>query len=433
MNFARVDTSSLAPLHRAVVRFLQFVGALWDQIGHDKVIIRASGLAYSSLLATVPLVAVLFALFSAFGALDDLQRKVQELLFTQFLPTRQDEFVAYVDRFIDNTRGLGFVGFVVLIVAAILLLDNIESNFNEIWHARIRRKFINKLTAYTSVLVFGTVLIGVSLSISAKIKAMLFSSTALELSALTKLGSWVFPLFSSFLAFLLMFLIIPSGRVKVRSAAVGALFTSVAWELGKNVFANSVGQSVRYSTIYGSIAAIPIFLIWLYVTWIIVLIGLEIAYTHQNFTALIRSRAAENADCRDRLSIAVKLFTVIAQRFDGGSDPPNCDELADDLGVPLNEVEELVGFYSGSGLVREVVTGTDNAGLAPSTSLDRIMLSDVVRAIFKDSHEPSPGDSPLDQAVDSAIGDFQHAGHAAIRDVNFQQFLARFSDGERDG
>jgi len=430
MNVARVDIASLTPLKRVAVRCVQFVSAMWDQIGHDKVIIRASGLSYSSLLATVPLVAVLFALLSAFGALDDLKGKAQDFLFSTFLPTRQDEIVAYLDRFIDNTRSLGFVGFVVLIVTAILLLDNIESNFNEIWHATKRRKFINKLTAYTSVLVFGTVLMGVSLSISARIKAMLFSSTTLELTALTKLGAWVFPLASSFLAFLLMFLVIPSGRVKLKSAAVGAAFTSIVWELGKNVFANSIGQSVKYSTIYGSLAVIPIFLIWLYVTWIIVLIGLEIAYTHQNFVALMRSHAAENQSCRDRLSLGVKLFSIIAYRFDTGADPPTGDELAEQMEVPLGEVEDLLAAYSSSGLIREVVTGADRTGHAPATSLNRIKLSDVIRAVFHDSIAPGPNDPILVQAVDGALYEFQTAGHAAIENMSYREFLDRWTPRE---
>jgi membrane protein len=415
------------------VRLWQFVGVLLDQIGGDKVIIRASGLAYSSLLAAVPFAAVLFSLFSAFGALDELQVKVQDFLFSQFLPTRQDEIVGYLDQFVSNTRSLGFVGFVVLIVASILLLDNIESNFNEIWHSIDRRKFIAKLTAYTSVLVFGTVLIGVSLTISAKIKAMLFSSTGIELSGFTKLGSWIFPLVSSFLAYLLMFLVIPCGRVKVRSAAVGALFTSIAWELGKNIFANSIGQSVRYSTVYGSLAAVPIFLIWLYVTWILVLIGLEIAYTHQNFTALIRSRAVEDATCSDRLSLGVKLFSVVAQRFDSGADPPTRSDLEDELHVPPGVVDEMVGMYTDAGLVREVVTGGDTTGLTPSASLDRLMLSDVVRAVFRDTHEPAPTDPPLDQAVERAIRAFQRAGHEAIGDVSYREFLGRFPASQAAG
>jgi membrane protein len=420
-----VNLTLLSASRQAFARLLKFVAALWGQFNRDKVVIRASGLAYSALLATVPLVAVLFALFSAFSAFDELKQRVLDLLFSQLIPASQDEIVGYIDQFILNTRSLGLVGFVGLMVTAILLLDNIESNFNDIWHVRQRRRFISKVTAYTSVLVFGTILIGVSLTVSARIKAMLFSATGLDLPVVKALGTWLFPLAASFLTFLLMFLIIPSTRVRFRSAVVGAVFTSVAWEVGKYVFALSVGQSVRYSTIYGSLATFPIFLVWLYLSWIIVLIGLEVVYTHQNFAALTRTGASLRPHGRQRLSLTVKMFSVIAQRFDEGGSPPTRNELADRLVVPLNAADELVALLTDSGLVREVADDSEIAGFVPATSLDRILVSDVVRTVFGDEAGPLPADSPVDQAVDRAISDFEAGGHAAIEGLSFRDFLKR--------
>ena len=121
----RLDVRVLPLWERAAVRFIQFVQATWSQLATDKVIIRASGLAYSSLLAAVPLVAVGFALFSAFGAFDDVKQKVQDFLFTQFLPTSQDEIVVYFNQFADGASKMGLIGFLFLVLASILLLDNI--------------------------------------------------------------------------------------------------------------------------------------------------------------------------------------------------------------------------------------------------------------------------------------------------------------------
>ena len=156
---------------KPLIRGWHFLLALWGQINHDKVVIRASGLAYVSLLALVPLVAVLIAIFTAFGALDDLRMRVEEFLVSQFLPTRQDEIAAYLNDFVNNAKELGFLGFAFLTITAILLLDSIESNFNDIWHVRERRRIVNKVTAYTSVLVLGSLFLGTSLSVSARISA----------------------------------------------------------------------------------------------------------------------------------------------------------------------------------------------------------------------------------------------------------------------
>ena len=164
---SRLALPNRAQLLKLFRRRILFVRILWEQMHHDKVPIRASGLSYATLLATVPLVAVLFALFSAFAAFDDLTMRVRDLLFAQVLPTRQDEIIAYIYQFTANTSKLGFIGFAFLIITSILLLDSIEKSFNEIWHVRSSRRLINKITAYTSVLVFAAVFIGASMSISA--------------------------------------------------------------------------------------------------------------------------------------------------------------------------------------------------------------------------------------------------------------------------
>jgi len=177
-----VETAPGPGWRSAPIVTARFVVALWDQVTHDKVIVRASGLAYASLHAFVPPLAGLFALFSAFTRFGEVRDRVQELLFSQFLPAHQDEIVAYINQFTANTHRLGFLGFLFLIVTSIMLLDSIESNVNDIWRVASRRGFVNKITSYTSVLVFGTVLIGASLSISARNKAGLFINSGLQLS-----------------------------------------------------------------------------------------------------------------------------------------------------------------------------------------------------------------------------------------------------------
>ena len=291
-NIARLDLGGLTTVQGAAVRLAQFLICLWEQFSRDKVIIRASGLAYSSLLATVPLVAVIYSVLSAFGALDELKVKVQNFLLSNLLPTQHGDIVDLIDHFTANTAKLGSVGFAFLALAAVLLLDNIESNFNDIYHVSSRRRLISKVTAYTSVLVFGTLFIGASLSISARVETMFLRGVAVDLSWLSRQMSWFFPLTLAFLAFLVVYMVAPFTRVRMKSAVLGATVSAILFEVSKYLFAGWVGQSVRYSTIYGSLAVVPIFLIWLYIVWIVVLLGLEMAFTHQYFLTLLRSRCS---------------------------------------------------------------------------------------------------------------------------------------------
>ena len=419
----RLDVRVLPLWERAAVRTIQFVQATWSQLSRDKVIIRASGLAYSSLLAAVPLVAVGFALFSAFGAFDDVKQKVQDFLFTQFLPTSQDEILQYFNQFAEGASKLGLIGFLFLVLASILLLDNIESNFNQIWHVTTRRKIISKITSYTSVLVFGTLLLGTSITMSARIKAMLFRDIPFDPGTLEKLGTWFFPLFFTFLAFWLMYLVIPFTRVKIKSALLGAVIGSILWELGKNFFATSVGTSVRYSTIYGSLAVIPIFLIWLYITWIIVLLGLEIAYAHQHFAALVRSKAAGERDECDRVPTGLQLFILIAKRFHEGTDPPTADELSSRFFVATGSVDSHLERLEAAGLIRRVSIGSGDAGVVPARPLAEVRVAQVIAA-FIPMGDDEIRQRPIELAVEDIVSKFRDAGFETVGETTFLELIS---------
>jgi len=369
----RLDVGVLPLWERAVVRLIQFVQATWSQLNRDKVIIRASGLAYSSLLAAVPLVAVGFALFSAFGAFDDVKQKVQEFLFTQFLPTSQDEIVLYFNQFADGASKMGLIGFLFLVLASILLLDNIESNFNQIWHVTTQRRFIAKITSYTSVLVFGTLLLGTSITMSARIKAMLFRDVPFDPGTLEKLGTWVFPLLFTFLAFWLMYLVIPYTRVKIRSA---------------------------------------------------VLLGLEIAFTHQHFAALVRSKAAGERDECDRVPTGLQLFTLIAKRFHEGKDPPTADELSSRFLVATGSVDSHLERLETAGLVRRVAVGPGDEGVVPARSLAEVRVAQVIAA-FVPMGEEEIRQRPIEMKVEEIVSSFRDAGFETVGDTTFLELVDR--------
>ena len=426
-SLRRLDLSALTTPQRAVVRLVQFVILLWEQFNRDKVIIRASGLAYSSLLATVPLIAVIFAVLTAFGALDDLQVKVQSFLLSNFLPTQHDDIVTLLDQFTANTTKLGFFGFAFLTLAAILLLDSIESNFNDIYHVTSRRRIIAKITAYTSVLVFGTLFIGASISISARLEATFLRGVSVDLSWITRQMSLLFPLILAFLAFLLVFMVVPYTRVRFKSAVIGAATSAILFEVGKNLFANWVGQSVRYSTVYGSLAVVPIFLIWLYITWIVVLIGLEIGFTHQHFLTLLRSRVVRGGPDGDRVGTGLRLFTLVAQRFEDGGNPPTCDQLSRRLLAPMPTIENRVERLVQSGLLRRVLLGSDTEGVVPSRSPGTIMVSEVIEVFQPQLINPGPNRA-LEETVNHLMSEFLGAGHDQLEDLTFGDVLTKAAE-----
>jgi membrane protein len=413
----------LENLRRILIRGWHFVQAVWKQFKQDKIVIRSSGLAYSTLLAIVPLAAVLFALFTAFGALDELKQSVQELLVDRFLPTRQEELSAILNELIENADKFGMVGFALLAITALLLLNGIESNFNDVWHVQRRRRYLSKITAYTSVLVLGSLFLGASLSVSARIKALLFSGTILDRSLIRRTLDWSLPLGLTLLGFLLLYLIVPYTRVKWRSALFGALVAGIGWEVAKNVFANSVGQSARYSILYGSLAAIPIFLVWLYVTWVIVLLGLVIAYTHQHFDFLEKDLRLGDGPKEGRLSLTLKTYALIAQRFHDAEEPPTTENIAERLLISQQVAEKIVGFLVESDLVRRTTVASGSGGLVPSMPLDQVQLADVLAVFVRSSADPLATSEPLERTIQEVMGDLQAAAREALGEKNFKQLI----------
>ncbi len=428
-HIARIDPTTPLRGQRVLIRLGQFLVALGEQIGRDKVVIRASGLAYSSLLAVVPLVAVVLALLSAFGALDELKLKVQVFLFSIFLPAQHDDIAALLDQFTGNAARLGFLGFAFLLLTSILLLDSVEKSFNDIYHVASRRRLVNKITAYTAVLVVGALGVGASISISAQVEALLLRDVAVDIGWLTLQTARLFPLVLVFLAFLLAFLVVPYTRVRLKSAAIGAATSAVLFELAKNLFAGSVGQSIRASTLYGSLAVGPIFLIWLYLSWIIVLVGLEVSFTHQHFLTLLRSRLIREGAEGDRVGTGLRVFALAVDRYEVGAEPPTSDQLSRRLLVPLGAVEAAIDRLVEAKLLRRVAQGSDTEGVVPARPPDRIAVSDVVRVFEPRGPDRGPG-REVEQAVERALARFSEAGHHAVAGLSFRAVI---DDGGNDG
>ncbi|MCU0234337.1 MAG: YihY family inner membrane protein [Thermoanaerobaculales bacterium] len=431
-NRHRLDLRGLSWWERALLRTLQFSAATWHQARRDRILIRASGLAYSSLLAAVPLVAVGFALLSAVGAFDDVKLKVQKLLFSLFLPASHDEIAFYLDQFAGGAGKLGLVGFLFLVLTAVLLFDGIEASFNQVWHVRDRRRLVFKLSTYTSVLIFGTLLIGASLTISARIKTALFRGLLVDVGTIERIGSWLFPFVLTCLAFWLMYVVIPYTRVRRTSGLAGALFAGVLFELAKNLFASLVGRSVRYSALYGSLALVPIFLIWLYVTWIIVLIGLEVAFVHQHFAALVRSGARGERDLEMRPVVGLQLFLQLAHRFDSSRDPPTIDELSSRFLVATGVVESHLRCLVDAGLARWVESGAGETGVMPARPLDSLRVREVIE-VFLPPDDEEFRQRPIELVTLSVLEEVRKAGFAAVGETTVRDLLLRLGEPAASG
>ena len=394
---------------------IKFIIRLFREFKQDKCLIRASSLSYTSLLALIPLTALSFSLFTAFSAFSGIKENAQELIVNLLVPTRQDEFIVYIDQFIDNSRTMGIIGLFLFAITSIMLINRISENFNSIWGSKNRRSFIGKFTSYSAVLVFGTLFIGASFSLTAPIRNFLNGFPEIQF-----IIRWLIALTPSiliFFTFLLMITAIPAGKVKIKSSLLGAVVGTILWGLARSAFTEGASYVIRMSTIYGSLAVIPIFLFWLYLIWIIVFLALEISYVHQHGRRWGNSNPKNIPGPTERMELGLAVFFIIAQQFDSGNKHSTVSEISSKLYLSEDLVRELLKCFTNTDLVYE--TDESERKLFPSRSLKKIMLKDVLSAILG-SHSVQ---NVTNEAVSETIRTFLSAGYDTIGRNTVEDFL----------
>ncbi len=395
----------------------RFLGTLFGEFQRDQCLIRAAGLAFATLLALVPLSALLFSLFSALGSFNDLLERFQAFLITQLLPASQQEIMAYIRGFVQNTRALGVVGLLFFLVTAVLLLNTVQNAFNAVWGSRERRNSFHRLVTYASILIVGSFLISIGLNLTGVIRSLLPARGVAGIGRSLSFLAGVVPFVFIFLALLLMISLIPSSRVRGSSALVGAAAGVVLWELARRLFFLWITYVLRMSVVYGSLAVVPIFLIWLYVAWSVVLLALEIAYVHQHRRFAWLGRSLRQVSPGDRVLFGLEVFLEVAGRFHRGERPPSGEEIARRLNATLAEVSSLTDLLQENGLL--LVAGREGGRLVPARSLDRISLQGLFQCLLGSSTQPAHSGGPAQDLYNAVTG----AAGGSLADRTVLDFL----------
>ena len=252
-----------------------FSRLLFSRFVEDQGLPQAASLTYATLLSLVPLMTVSLAIFSAFPVSDKVELAVQNFVFDNFMPTSGEVLQEYLQQFSAKASRLTGTGFAFLIVVALLLMANIDKALNIIWRVKRKRRFVSKFVVYWSILSLGPLLIGVSMVVTSYLVSIpIFSDAAETLSVLDRLLKLT-PILASAVAFTLLYAVVPNRRVPIRQALYGGLFAALLFELAKRGFAFYLTHFPTYEAIYGALAAFPIFLVWVYLSWIVTLLGAE--------------------------------------------------------------------------------------------------------------------------------------------------------------
>lgn len=256
---------------------LRGIRYLAQRLLEDRLTTKAAALTFVSLFALVPLLTVTLSIASALPAAGDIEEKLSDFLLQFLLPESSKQVVQYLATFISQARALTLAGVAILVVTAVLMLRNVEKALNDIWKNRINRRPLQSILLYWTVLSLGPVAIGLGLGA----RAYLFAATN-EWGGLNILGLGtaligLLPFIISTVGLTSLYLVVPNCQVPWRHALAGGVFAAITFTIARALFTAVMSQS-SYTLVYGAFAAAPLFLLWIYVTWIIVLTGAVLAH-----------------------------------------------------------------------------------------------------------------------------------------------------------
>jgi membrane protein len=270
------ESTRLAGLRRRAAALATFARLVWGRFWADDCFEAAAALSYTTLFALVPLSAVALGVIASFSEFAAWSERLTDFVFTNFVPAAARVVQSYLAQFAANAYQLTTIGVIALVVSALLLMSGIEETFNRIFRARARRSRVARFVVYWTVLTLGPVLVTASLGLSSYLFALpLIDEVDREWHFSERLLRWL-PVVVTWVALWLAYTVIPATVVRLRHAAIGATVGTVLFELAKRGFAEYLART-SYEQVFGALAVIPIFILWMYLLWLIVLLGASIA------------------------------------------------------------------------------------------------------------------------------------------------------------
>ena len=349
---------------------------------------RAASLAYTTLLSLIPLlVAFTQVLQHYFRSLfPNLQTQIDTML-NNVIPYQSPVISYHLAKFAENASTASTFGVIIFIVIAFRLFLLVEDTINDIWKVRNVRGYRQKIMAFTMLFFWGPILMGFSFTTS----GMLQRNRYLRIFFKHDLIFNIAPIVILFIAFAMLFWLVPSMRVKFSAAAVGAVVTTSLFSLvrfGFGLYAQFLIHG-RFNIIYGTLGLAIVFLLAIEVMWVVILLGVEISFVYQNLYGLLRASAQQiEDDERYDLYFGIRALVEVSRRFDKREDAPSSYRLAEQFGTTDSQMMRVLRRLQDGKLVREV--GGEWAGFVPGCDPDRIAVEEVVRQV-EGEHRAIPG------------------------------------------
>ena len=393
-------------------RFLVFQVKLWPHcfalLGKNKAFQQAAALSYHTILGIVPLAIVALLIFQTFPTYSEIGEQVKSFAYEQMQlanirypsPTEPGKTIMVTDQLdiiVNNffsgagEGSIAFVSIIIIIWAAITLLLTIEKAFNNIWHVTRARGFLHRVINYWALLTLGPLLMGLGVYVTTKFAIL----GRLQDTLLHHFAPFISYIIAT-IAFFLLYFVMPNTKVSARAAAWGAGLAAIIWSIAKWVFGLYVTQLVPYSKVYGVVGLIPLTVLWVYITWIIVLFGLQLTFTTQNLKSLDRSHIEESRRRAEQFIAnditAINIVREIAEAFQKNSAPVEPERIQSKLALPGELADRLFSLLIKNGIIAR--TSEPKVGFIPVKDPSNISLAEIGRTVAQAAFAQSVMDQP---------------------------------------
>ncbi|MFH1487924.1 MAG: YihY/virulence factor BrkB family protein, partial [Pseudomonadota bacterium] len=392
----RIRTKDLPRSKSVLIRLLRVFLLTIRGVTKNRFQLRASALTFYSLLSVVPVVAMVFGIAKGFG----FEKKIQTFLTERL--EGQEQVVTYVVEFskslLEDVKGglVAGIGIIILLYTIIKILSHIENAFNDIWGVVRARTLARKITDYLSLILISPVL----LLISSAATVLISKGAAFVFLKLSFLGVFS-SLVSSSLKFLpycvlwvlftFLYIFIPNTKVKFRSGLLGGIIGGTMYEIFQWVYINFQVNVAQYNAIYGSFAALPLFFIWLQLSWLIVLLGAEIAFAHQNVETYEFEQDCMTVSHGFRILLSLRIVHLLVNHFSEGKTAWTASQISHRLEIPIRLVNQLIYELTAAGILSETaLEDKSTVAYQPAMDPERMTVKFVIDALEKRGSEDIP-------------------------------------------
>lgn len=425
-----------AALYRVGRILYSTVRGFWE----DRLTFRAAALTYYSILSIVPFLAFAFAVLKGFGAYDTFFKNVVSPYVEENFAENPalERAISQVFAFVAKTdvSGLGATGLLLLAYSSVGLLGTVESVLNELWGFTKSRSFFRRMTDYITLLVITPLLVLVAVTFGTAAQSssvVIFLREKLELGPVIDFMLRFTSLAGACLAMTALFIIMPYGRVRRLSALLGGVVAGLLWQIALILHVDLQVGVAKYNALYSGFGALPIFLVWVYVSWLMVLLGAELAASHQNEQVLRQRLRARDINQAMKEALALTIMARAARAFVDGAERPSAATVAAELGAPPQTTSEIVDALVDAGLLA-TTAGEEQPTFLPAKDVDAVRVNDVLATLRHHTQcPPMPTRSTavmIDASVRDVLDGLAEATRAAGHNITLRALAVRIRPPE---